>query len=91
MDPISQSDSGKVLSHYSKSTSIPAKPASTPQDGTSVSITDPSSLTSKAQEGSELRLDVIEKAKKLLSDPNWPNDNQLEKLSDKLLSSEDFS
>ena len=91
MDPISQSDSCKVVSHYSKSTSIPAKPASTPQDGTSVSITDLSSLTSKAQEGSELRLDVIEKAKKLLSDPNWPNDDQLEKLSDKLLSSEDFS
>ena len=91
MDPISQSDSGKVLSHYSKSTSIPAKPASTPQDGTSVSLTDLSSLTSKAQEGSELRPDLIEKAKKLLSDPNWPNDDQLEKLSDRLLSSEDFS
>ena len=91
MDAISQSDSGKVLSHYSKSTSIPAKQTSTPQDGTSVSLTDLSSLTSKAQEGSELRLDVIEKAKKLLCDPNWPNDNQLEKLSDKLLSSEDFS
>ena len=91
MDPISQSDSGKALSHYSKPTSIPAKETSTPQDGTSVSLTDLSSLTSKAQEGSELRLDVIEKAKKLLSDPNWPNDDQLEKLSDKLLSSEDFS
>ena len=91
MDPISHSDGGKVLSHYSKSSGLPAKSVSTPQNGTSVSLTDLSSLASKAQDGSELRLDVIEKAKKLLSDPNWPNDEHLEKLSDKLLSSEDFS
>ena len=35
--------------------------------------------------------DVIEKAKLLLADPNWPNDEQLENLSEKLLSTEDFN
>ena len=40
--------------------------------------------------GEDIRPDVIERAKLLLSNPNWPNDNDLENLSEKLLSTEDF-
>ena len=49
-----------------------------------------SSLTNEAMKGEALRPDAIERAKQLLSDPNWPNDGDIEKLSEKLLSIEDF-
>ncbi|MBT7649354.1 MAG: hypothetical protein HN553_00065 [Opitutae bacterium] len=91
MDSISQSESGKVLSHYSNPVKPTGKSVANPENGTSVSLTDLSSLATKAQSGSELRADVIEKAKLLLADPNWPNDEQLENLSEKLLSTEDFN
>ena len=91
MDSISQSESGKVLSHYSNPVKPTGKSVANPENGTSVSLTDLSSLATKAQSGSELRADVIEKAKLLLADPNWPNDEQLENLSKKLLSTEDFN
>tara|TARA_Y200000002_G_C22388047_1_gene540248 strand:+ start:208 stop:483 length:276 start_codon:yes stop_codon:yes gene_type:complete len=91
MDPISQSESGKVLPQYSNPVKPTGKSVANPENGTSVSLTDLSALATKAQSGGELRADVIEKAKLLLADPNWPSDKQLEQLSDKLLSTEDFN
>jgi hypothetical protein len=91
MDPISQSESGKILSQYSNPVKATGKSVANPENGTSVSLTDLSALATKAQSGGELRADVIEKAKLLLADPNWPNDEQLENLSEKLLSTEDFN
>ena len=39
---------------------------------------------------SENRSDVIERAKKLVADPNWLNDSNLSNLSSRLLVVEDF-
>lgn len=55
------------------------------------SIIDLSSLTADAQNtGEEIREDVIARAEKLLSDPNWLNDSNLDSLSDRILSVEDI-
>jgi hypothetical protein len=55
------------------------------------SIIDLSSLTSDAKNaGDEIRGDVISRAEKLLSDPNWLNDSNLDSLADRILSVEDI-
>lgn len=58
----------------------------------SVSLTDLSSLADRAaNSSSEIRPEAIERAKLLMSDPNWPHDSDIDKLANKLLNSEDFS
>lgn len=55
-------------------------------------LTDVSALAAKVNAtGPEIRPEAIERAKALLADPNWPNDDVLDKLSEKLLDQEDFS
>jgi len=55
------------------------------------SIIDLSSLTADAKNtGEEIREDVIARAEKLLSDPNWLNDSNLDSLADRILSVEDI-
>jgi lipid-binding SYLF domain-containing protein len=50
-----------------------------------------SDLTKLARNSSpDIREDVIEKAKKLLANPNWLSDDNLLSLSSKLLQDEDF-
>ena len=90
MDPIISSDSDKVLPTYSAPVKASPKVKPLSEQGTSVSLTDLSSLTDEAMKGEKLRPDAIERAKQLLADPNWPNDSDVEKLSEKLLSIEDF-
>ena len=90
MDPIISSDSDKVIPTYSAPVKLSPKVKPLSEQGTSVSLTDLSSLTNEAMKGEALRPDAIERAKQLLSDPNWPNDGDIEKLSEKLLSIEDF-
>jgi hypothetical protein len=41
--------------------------------------------------GEDIRPEAIKRAQELLSNPNWPNDSDLEGLSEKLLSTEDFT
>ena len=54
-------------------------------------VADLSNLVTEAKESSnDIREDVIERAKLLMSDPNWLNDGNLSKLSEKLLQVEDF-
>jgi hypothetical protein len=38
----------------------------------------------------DIRPEVVERGKALLSDPNWPNDSILEGLAEKLIDNEDF-
>jgi hypothetical protein len=40
--------------------------------------------------GEEIRGDVIARAEKLLSDPNWLSDSNLDSLADRILSIEDI-
>ena len=55
------------------------------------SIIDLSSLTVDAQNtGEEIREDVISRAEKLLADPNWLSDSNLDSLADRILSIEDI-
>ena len=55
------------------------------------SILDLSSISAEAMNtGDEIRDDVIAKAEKLLSDPNWLNDSNLDSLADRILSVEDI-
>ena len=55
------------------------------------SILDLSSLSADAiNTGDEIREDVIARAEKLLSDPNWPNDSNLDSLADRILSVEEI-
>jgi hypothetical protein len=50
-----------------------------------------SDLTKSASDSSpDIREDVVEKAKRLLADPNWLSDDNLLNLSSKLLQNEDF-
>ena len=54
-------------------------------------VADLSNLVTEAKESSnDIREDVVERAKLLMSDPNWLNDGNLSKLSEKLLQVEDF-
>ena len=54
-------------------------------------VADLSNLVTHAKDSSpDIRADVIDRAKLLLSDPNWLNDGNLSKLSEKLLQVEDF-
>jgi hypothetical protein len=54
-------------------------------------ILDLSSLSAEAMNaGDEIRADVIARAEKLLSDPNWLNDSNLDSLADRILSVEDI-
>ncbi len=59
----------------------------------SAGLTDVSALAVKveASAGPEIRPEAIERAKALLADPNWPSDDVLDKLSERLLDHEDFS
>ena len=43
-----------------------------------------------AASGPDLRADEIERAKHLVADPNYPNDDILEKLAEGLIQSDDF-
>ena len=39
---------------------------------------------------SDIREDIVERAKKLVDDPNWLNDSNISALTDKLISVENF-
>lgn len=95
MDPIvgnstniNQHHSGVARERPPAGKNLPADPAvSNPKN----SIIDLSSLTSEAKStGDEIREDVIARAEKLLSDPNWLSDSNLDSLADRILSVEDI-
>ena len=68
-----------------------SKPTST-TDNSTRKLTDFSETARIANETSpDVRNDVIERAEKLLSDPNWLSDDNLTILSSKLLEVEDFN
>jgi hypothetical protein len=93
MEAISGSE-GKGLVHaYGKHGTIGDVHISKSSDeSTKTNFTDLSSLAQRANaSGEDIRPDAIKRAQELLSNPNWPNDSDLEGLSEKLLSTEDFT
>ena len=95
MDPIvgnstniNQHHSGVARERVTSGNSLPTEPVIS---GSLNSIIDLSSLSAEAKNsGDEIRGDVIARAEKLLSDPNWLNDSNLDSLADRILSVEDI-
>ena len=95
MDPIvgnstniNQHHSGVARERLASANGHPTEPISSVSHN---SILDLSSLSAEAKNtGDEIRDDVIARAEKLLSDPNWLNDTNLDSLADRILSVEDI-
>tara|TARA_B100000959_G_scaffold136255_1_gene143200 strand:+ start:400 stop:687 length:288 start_codon:yes stop_codon:yes gene_type:complete len=93
MDSISvDADSG--VSRINRTPSQPARKSgdkATPASEDAAKLTDVSSLAAKAATSSpDIRPEVVERGKALVADPNWPGDNVLDGLAEKLLENEDF-
>ena len=95
MEPISgEPTTTSIQNHLDRS---PVKPptiasthSNTPLDKNG-NLNAVSDLTTLARDSStDIREDVVEKAKKLLDDPNWLSDDSLLNLSSKLLQNENF-
>jgi hypothetical protein len=93
MDAISGSENNAFVRAYSKQGQTSRVSSSSTGDVSSnVQLTDLSDLTKRvANSSEELRPEAIERAQALLSDPNWPNDSDIQGLAEKLISTEDFS
>lgn len=93
MDAISNNDSNRVSQAYKKpSEPITVVSTNSLPSSNNVQLTDLSTLATKAASaGDDIRPEAVERAKLLLSDPNWLNDDAIEGLADKLLSTEDFA
>ena len=93
MDAISNNEANRLNQAYSKTESRPSVAQDSAGSAPSkVQLTDLSDLANRAaNSGDEIRPEAVERAKALLSDPNWLNDDALEGLADKLLSTEDFT
>lgn len=93
MDPVSANDSKLPLRVYSapSSPAHPAKSISGDESESLNSVVNPNELGMRAeQSGDDIRPEAIVRAQSLLNDPNWLNDEALESLADKLISSEEL-
>ncbi len=93
MDSISvDADSG--VSRINRAPLTPAQKSETKTDNgaeASTNLTDVQALAAKVDStGPEVRPEVVERGKALASTPNWPDDDVLDKLAEKLIDSEDF-
>tara|TARA_B110000305_G_C19162074_1_gene503092 strand:- start:357 stop:641 length:285 start_codon:yes stop_codon:yes gene_type:complete len=93
MDAISGSDRNALVQAYEKhGLSLRVPVSKTTDASTLTNLTDLTELAQRAElSGDDIRTDVIKRAQALLSDPNWPSDTDLEGLSEKLLSTDDFT
>lgn len=93
MDSISvNTDSG--ASRINRAPLSPAQQSETksaPDTEGTANLTDLQTLAAKVNSaGPDIRPEVVERGKTLVADPNWPSDEVLGKLAEKLLDSEDF-
>ena len=93
MDAITSNNTNKLTQVYSKPDIAIASNSKDVSKATNhVQLTDISELADRASKSADdIRPEAVERAKRLLSDPDWLNDTSLEKLADKILSTEDFS
>ena len=95
MDPITNRTDPTVSTRQDSPT--PARPPDASvesEEATNTSlnqITDLSSIAQKASAGPDLRVDEVERGKRLVADPNYPSDDLLEKLAEGLLKTDDFT
>ena len=93
MEAISGGESKGIVHAYGKhgAANVVHTPKSS-DESTKINLTDLTSLAQRADSsGEDIRPEAIKRAQELLSNPNWPNDSDLEGLSEKLLSTEDFA
>jgi len=93
MEAITNNENGPVQRSYSRDVATPSKGTTSPSaPATNANLTDIGKIADQAsQAGAEIRPEAIQRAKSLLADPNWPNDTVIEKLAEKLLSTDDFT
>ena len=93
MDAITSNNNNKLTQVYSKPDYTIASNSKDDSKVTNhIQLTDISELADRASRSADdIRPEAVERAKRLLSDPDWLNDTSLEKLADKILSTEDFS
>ena len=93
MDAITSNNNSKLTQVYSNPDKVVVSNSkAVNKTANHVQLTDISELADRASKsGDDIRPDAVERAKRLLSDPDWLNDTSLEKLADKILSTEDFS
>ena len=93
MDPITNRPEASVPPRQDtpvQSRSADTSEAAPTSDGSLNGLTDLSGLAAKAATGPDLRADEIERAKRLVADPNYPSDEILDKLAEGLLGTDDF-
>ena len=93
MDSISvDADSG--VSRINRATQAPAQKSATKSENgadTTTNLTDVQALAAKVDStGPEVCPEVVERGKALVANPNWPDDDVLDKLAEKLIDSDDF-
>lgn len=91
MEAISGGENKGLIHVYGKHGTIIAQSPKPSDESTKTNLTDLTNLAQRADlSGEDIRPEAIKRAQELLSNPNWPNDSDLEGLSEKLLSTEDF-
>ena len=93
MDPLDAADSTKISSQFAKKSNTVSDQNSTDATSTekSVNFVATEDLSAKvASSDADIREDIVERAKKLVNDPNWLNDSNISALTDKLISVENF-
>ena len=93
MEAISGGENKGFIHVYGKhGTIISTHSPKTSDESTKTNLTDLTDLAQRADlSGEDIRPEAIKRAQELLSNPNWPNDSDLEGLSEKLLPTEDFT
>ena len=93
MDAITSNNNSKLIQVYSNPDKVAVSNSKDDSKVTNhIQLTDISELADRASRSADdIRPEAVERAKRLLSDPDWLNDTSLEKLADKILSTEDFS
>ena len=93
MDAITSNNNNKLTQVYSNPDKVVlSNSKAVNKKANHIQLTDISELADRASKsGDDIRPDAVERAKRLLSDPDWLNDTSLEKLAGKILSTEDFS
>ena len=93
MEAITGGENKGFIHAYSKHGTInSAHSPKSSDESTKTNLTDLTNLAQRADlSGEDIRPEAIKRAQELLSNPNWPNDSDFEGLSEKLLSTEDFT
>ena len=95
MEPISGEPTvpsiQNILNGNTVKSSTSLSPTETVPHGSKVNLNAVADLSNSAHNAStDIREDVVEKAKQLLNDPDWLSDDNLFNLSSKLLQNENF-